>query len=305
MKILITELYTLPEDVKERFINAGFPVDYADGSTVIDPKDYEVVYGQRPFNTYPYASFTNLKFVQLSSAGLEHLPIKDWIKDKVLVSSAKGVYSAPIAEMIVMNILMGIKKVPQFMRSQKDHQWKKELTRELGSLKILFLGTGSIASEAATRLDSFGPLLIGLNSNGRSIVPFNVCGPLSEVTEYLKSADVIVNTLPLNEDTVHLMDEKFFASLKPQSIFINIGRGKSVDETALLKALDTDQLAYVYLDVFEEEPLNAKSPLWAHPKVFLTPHNSGISPLTYERNYTLLLNNIQHYLNHEPLENQL
>ena len=305
MKILITELYTLPEDVKERFLSAGFPVEYTDGSSVIDPANFDVVYGQQPFKNYPYSAFTNLKMLQLSSAGIDHLPVSDWLKDKIIISNAKGVYSAPIAEMIIMNILMGLKRVPQFMSSQKAHEWKKENTRELGFLKTLFLGTGNIATETALRLKPFGPLLIGLNSNGRAIEPFNVTGKLSELPEYLKSADIIVNTLPLSPETFHLMDEKFFNALKPQTLFINIGRGKSVNETALLKALNSDQLSYVYLDVFEQEPLKAESPLWTHPKVFITPHNSGYGQLMFERNYLLLLNNIQHYLRHEPLENQL
>jgi phosphoglycerate dehydrogenase-like enzyme len=305
MKILITELYTLPLDVKERFENAGFPVDYTDGTKEIDPSLYDVVYGQHPFKHFPYAAFTNLKMLQLSSAGIDHLPVESWLKDKVLISNAKGVYSAPIAEMIVMSILMGLKQVPQFMTSQRNHAWKKENTRELGFLKVLFLGTGNIATEAALRLAPFGPLLIGLNSNGRPIEHFNVTGKLSELHAYLTSADIIVNTLPLTLETTHLMDEKFFSSLKAQTIFINIGRGKSVDEAALIKALESDQLSFVYLDVFEEEPLRQDSPLWAHPKVFITPHNSGYGQLMFERNYTLLLNNIQHYLSNEPLENQL
>ena len=305
MKILITELYTLPVDVKERFENARFPVDYTDGTTQIDPSQYDVIYGQHPFKHHPYSAFTNLKFLQLSSAGLDHLPVEEWLKDKVMIANAKGVYSAPIAEMIVMSILMGLKQIPQFMASQRNHEWKKENTRELGFLKVLFLGTGNIASEAAHRLAPFGPLLIGLNSDGRAIPTFNVTGKLSELQAYLPSADIIVNTLPLTQETTHLMDEKFFKGLKEKTIFINIGRGKSVDEAALIKALESDQLSFVYLDVFEEEPLRQDSPLWAHPKVLITPHNSGYGQLMFERNYTLLLNNIQHYLSHEPLENQL
>ncbi len=305
MKLLVTELFTLPPDVKERLFNMGIEADYTDGTSEVHPESYDAIYGQRPFKDYAYELFSNLKFLQLSSAGIDHLPVSDWLKDQVQIANAKGVYSAPIAEMIVLNILMSMKQAPLFMAQQRESLWKKHDLRELGFQKVLFLGTGSIAVETALRLKPFGALLIGLNSDGRAIAPFSVTGKLADLSDYLKSADVVVNTLPYTPLTHHLMDDAFFAALKPQSTFINIGRGKSVDEAALLKALDSDQLSYAYLDVFEEEPLPQSSPLWKHPKVILTPHNSGSGHLMMERNYSLLINNLQHYLAHEPLENAL
>jgi len=305
MRLLITELFTLPDDVKDRFKQAGFEVDYTEDKVEIDPSHYDVVYGQRPFKDYPYEAFTQLKMLQLSSAGIDHLPVETYLKDQVLVSNAKGVYSAPIAEIVVMSILMGLKQAPAFMAHQKEAQWIKHDLRELGMLKTLFLGTGSIASETALRLKPFGPLCIGLNTNGRAVEPFSITGKLTDVSDYLKSADIVINTLPYTKDTHHLMNEAFFSAMKAQTIFVNIGRGKSVDEAALLKVLDSDLISFAYLDVFEEEPLPIHSPLWKHPKVLITPHNSGSGHLMTERNYTLLLNNLQHYLKHEPLENQL
>jgi phosphoglycerate dehydrogenase-like enzyme len=305
MKLLITELFTLPQDVKERFTNIGLDVDYTDGTSVVDPTRYDVVYGQRPFAHYPYDEFINLKFLQLSSAGTDHLPIETWLHDQVLISNAKGVYSAPIAEMITLSILMSLKQTKSFIAHQANSEWKKHDLRELGFLKILYLGSGNIAQESALRLKAFGPLQIALNTDGRAVSPFNVTGKLSEVHDYLRSADIVVNTLPLTPQTHHLIDVAFFEAMKPNCTFINIGRGKSVDESALIKALDTDQLAFVYLDVFEDEPLPKESPLWCHPKVFITPHNSGSGHMMPERNYALLINNLQHYLRHEPLENAL
>lgn len=305
MKLLVTELFTLPEDVKERLLNMGIEADYTDGTTEVHPETYDVIYGQRPFKDYAYEQFPNLKFLQLSSAGIDHLPVSDWLNDKIQIANAKGVYSAPIAEMIVLSILMSLKQAPLYVSQQRESLWKKHDLREVGFQKIVFLGTGSIAFEAAVRLKPFGALLIGLNTDGRSVEPFNVTGKLTDINDYLRSADVVVNTLPYTPATHHLMNEAFFMALKPQATFINIGRGKSVDEAALLKALDTDQLSFAYLDVFEEEPLPVNSPLWTHPKVFITPHNSGSGHLMTERNYSLLINNLQHYLADEALENAL
>jgi len=305
MKLLITELHTLPVDVKERLENIGLTVDYTDGTTKVEPEIYDVVYGQLPFRRFPYEEFKALKFLQLSCAGTDHLPIHQWRKDGLLLSNAKGVYSAPIAEMIVMAILMSLKQAKTFMTQQDEHRWKKHDLKELGLMKVLFLGTGNIATETAARLVPFGAWLVGLNTDGRSVAPFASTGTVKDVKAFLPAADFVVNTLPYTPDTHHLMDDAFFAAMKPHSTFINIGRGKSVDEQALLKALNSDQLDFAYLDVFEEEPLSETSPLWAHPKVVLTPHNSGSSQLMPERNFALLINNLRHYLAQESLENQL
>ncbi|KAF0225514.1 MAG: Phosphoglycerate dehydrogenase [Erysipelotrichaceae bacterium] len=305
MKILISELSPLPLDVKERFSNAGIEVDYLDDMESFDPSLYDVIYGRIPIALHPYNAFTNLKFIQLSLAGYDSMPIQKWLSDGKLISNAKGVFSAPIAEMTVMHILMAIKLQPEFAAQQKAHVWKRHEVREMGFLKILFLGTGSIAAETALRLKPFGLLLIGLNTNGREVEPFNVTGKMSEVHEYLRSADIVINTLPYSPETHHLMNEAFFETLKSGAIIANVGRGKTVDEVALLKALRSDQISFAYLDVFESEPLDANSPLWDHPKVMITPHNSNSGQLTKERNYTNFINNIQHYLAGEPLENQL
>lgn len=305
MKILISELSPLPIDVKERFWCAGIDVDYLDDLSTFDPSLYDVIYGRKSFANHPYEAFTNLKFIQLSQAGYDSIPVQKWLSDGKLISNAKGVFSAPIAEMTVMHILMAIKLQPVFAAQQKDHVWKRHELREMGFLKVLFLGTGSIASETALRLKPFGSLLIGLNTNGRAVEPFNVTGKMSEVHEYLRSADIVINTLPYSPETHHLMNEDFFSALKPGAIIANVGRGKTLDEAALLKALDTDQISFAYLDVFETEPLDQSSPLWAHPKVMITPHNSNSGQLTKERNYTNFINNLQHYLAGEPLENPL
>lgn len=305
MKVLITERFSLPEDAQERFANMGLEADFLDKDTVIDPSIYDVVYGQHPFKVYPYERFTNLKFLQLSCAGIDHLDTSRWLKDGLLISNATGVYSAPIAEYIVLSILMSYKKTLIFSDQQHASTWKKQPLRELGLQKILFLGTGDIAKEAAKRLQPFGCWLIGLNRDGHAVVPFSLTGKLSKLKEYLASADVVVNALPLTIDTTHLFDQGCFDAMKPGCTFINIGRGKTVDEKALIKALESDQLSFTHLDVFEEEPLSADSPLWHHPKVFITPHNTNSGQLMPERNYSLFINNLQHYLRREPLENAL
>jgi phosphoglycerate dehydrogenase-like enzyme len=305
MRILLTELFTLPEDVKDRFANMGLEVDSLDADAPINPADYDVVFGQTPFKTFPYEAFTNVKFVQLSSAGTDHLPVERWLAEGVHVSNARGVYSAPMAEHIILAILAANRKALTFVAQQKQAVWKKHKLIELGYRKIVFLGTGSIAVETAKRLIPFGAYLVGLNTDGRRIEPFMITAKLNAWRGIVGACDVVVNTLPYTAATHHFLNREFFAAMKEGAMVINVGRGKSLDEEALLEALDSGHLSHAALDVFEEEPLPQNSPLWAHERVSITPHNSNSGQLLGERMYDLFLTNLGHYARGEVVENAL
>jgi phosphoglycerate dehydrogenase-like enzyme len=305
MRILLTELFTLPEEVKDRFANMGVQVDSLDADQPIHPEDYDVVFGQTPFKTFPYDAFTNLKFLQLSSAGVDHLPVDQWIKDGIIVSNARGVYSAPMAEHIILTILAANRQYLTFAAQQREKHWKKHKLIELGYRKIVFLGTGSIAVETAKRLIPFGAYLVGLNTDGRRIEPFMINAKLTDWRIIIGACDVVINTLPYTAATHHFLNREFFATMKEGALVINVGRGKSLDETALLDALDNGHLSHAALDVFEEEPLPINSPLWSHEKVFITPHNSNSGQLLGERMYDLFLTNLGHYSRGEAVENAL
>jgi phosphoglycerate dehydrogenase-like enzyme len=305
MRVLLTELFTLPDDVKERFANMGLTVDGIDADEPIHPEAYEVVFGQTPFRTIPYEAFKNLKMIQLSSAGTDHLPVDAWIKDGIQVANARGVYGAPMAEHIILSILAANRLHLTFAAQQKAAVWKKHKLIELGYRKILFLGTGSIAVESAKRLFPFGAYLVGLNTDGRWVEPFMINAKLSEWRGIVGACDVVVNTLPYTEATHHFLNRDFFSAMKEGAMVINVGRGKSLDEVALLEALNSGHLSHAALDVFEDEPLPGSSPLWAHDRVMITPHNSNSGQLLGERMYDLFLTNLDRYSRGEALENAL
>lgn len=305
MRILLTELFTLPEDVTERFANMGLAVDTLDADTPINPADYDVVFGQTPFKVFPVEAFTNLKFLQLSSAGTDHLPVDAWLKNGLIISNARGVYSAPMAEHIILAILAANRQYLTFAKQQTQAVWKKHKLIELGYRKIVFLGTGSIAVETAKRLIPFGAYLVGLNTNGRRIDPFMINAKLTEWRGIVGACDVVINTLPYTPQTHHFMNREFFATMKDGAMIINVGRGKSLDEVALLEALNSGHLSHAALDVFEEEPLPKDSPLWTHEKVWITPHNSNSGQLLGERMYDLFLTNLGHYSRGEAVEHAL
>ena len=131
--------------------------------------------------------------------------------------------------------------------------------------------------------------------------------PVAEVVtpdrlaEVLPRAEVVVLCAPANASTRHLVDEAFLENMKPGALLVNIGRGSVVDEAALLRALDNGPLGAAILDVFETEPLPTASPLWAHPKVAVTPHNSAIASALSRRQEDLFVENLSRFVGGEPL----
>jgi phosphoglycerate dehydrogenase-like enzyme len=123
------------------------------------------------------------------------------------------------------------------------------------------------------------------------------------LAEVLGSADFVVNILPFTDSTKHLLGAREFEVMKSSTYLINVGRGGTVDERALIEALNNGVIAGAGLDVFEQEPLPDDSPLWAMPNVLITSHYGGATPLYHERAINIFLDNLQRYRNGQPLRN--
>jgi phosphoglycerate dehydrogenase-like enzyme len=174
---------------------------------------------------------------------------------------------------------------------------------ELYGKTIGFVGTGTIAVEAAKRFQGFGVNLVGVNTDGRDVPYFDKCYSMSELNEMLKLSDVVVGTIPYTKATHHLINENRFIEMKPGAFFINVARGSIVDEVSLIKNLKSGKLAGAALDVFEEEPLKEHNPLWDLNNVILTSHNSWISEMRNERRFDLIYRNMRKYVQGEELIN--
>lgn len=238
-------------------------------------------------------NYPNLKYVQLASAGYDRLDLEPLNKRGLSVMNARGVHSPAIAEYILTYILSIYKNTFHYKDLQDKNEWNKDVKYEtMNKKRVMFLGAGSIAQEAAKRLAPFGAYTIGLNSDGRKIEGFDECMKLNDGLEDINTADVVVSTLPSSKATFHLLNYEVLKSMKNSSILINIGRGDVIDENGLLKAMD-ETIRYVVLDVFEEEPLPKDSQLWNHSKVIMTPHLSYSSPDQDSRQADLLITQLK------------
>lgn len=267
-------------------------------------KDIEVLLCYNPFSTFDISRLEKLKWIQLSSIGVDQVPKDVVLKNKITITNNKGGYSIPIGEWIVMDILNLLKRSTYFYKKQNQKHWKMDSkVLELHGKTVTFIGTGTIAVEAAKRLQGFGVKVLGINTKGRDIEYFNKCYSMSNIDKVLSESDVVIITLPYTKDTHHLINEDKFSSMKNNIFFINIARGAIVDEKALINNLQSGKVAAAALDVFEEEPLPESSPLWSMDNVIITPHNSWISELRNERRFDLIYENMKRYMKNQELIN--
>ena len=225
------------------------------------------------FLTHPIEKFPNLRYIQLTSAGYDRVDL-DFVKaHEIEIHNARGVYSIPMAEFALCGVLQLYKQAAFFRENQKRHLWEKHRgLKELVGKKVLIVGCGSVGNECAKRFVAFGCEVIGVDLLPREDDLYSEMLPLDQLNEALQQADIVVLTLPLTDQTKHLMNDSRLSQLKGGATLVNIARGAIINTDSLLNHID--RLNGVILDVFEEEPLSEYNPLWDKQNTILSPHNS-------------------------------
>ncbi len=241
--------------------------------------------------------FPNLKFVQLTSAGLDRVTV-DRMKEKgITLCNARGVYSTPMAEWTLTGVLTLYKHTNEFYSNQQKHKWVKDRSvKELSGSKICVVGCGSVGTECAKMFKPFASEIIAVDIVKPASDLFDNYYTINNVTEALKNADVVILTLPLTDETRNMFNKKLLSQFKNDAILVNIARGAVVNEEDLINALKNNALGGAVLDVFNTEPLNEKSELWDLENVIITPHNSFVSQKNNERLYNVVYNNLKEFM---------
>ncbi len=254
-----------------------------------DPTQIEGVICNGLFLYHPITCFPNLRYIQLTSAGTDRVPM-DYIKEHdITLHNARGVYSIPMAEFAMAGVLSLYKDLFRFKENQQQHQWQKNRElRELTNKRVLIVGCGSVGTECAKRFRAFGCQITGIDIQPFRNENFDIIDPLTELDRHLPEADILILTVPLTKETTKLIDQGRLEMLKDDAILINISRGTVIDQ----KALETWN-GQAILDVFEEEPLPADSPLWKKENWIITPHNCFISDGNADRLAKLILQNLR------------
>jgi phosphoglycerate dehydrogenase-like enzyme len=222
------------------------------------------------------AACPKLKLVLSLSAGVESLPLQALFDRGVQVCNTKGVHAGPIAEYVLGGILIFCRRYHTFLRRQGRREWGPFLQGDdIEDKTLCIIGAGSIGQAIGKRAKAMGMRVVGVKRRPEELPCFDRVLGTGDLWEGLREADYVVLATPLTPETRRLMGAEEFRQMKETAVFINISRGNTVDEAALVHALSEKQIAGAVLDVFQEEPLPQDSPLWEMENVIITPHTSG------------------------------
>ncbi|TMB56154.1 MAG: D-2-hydroxyacid dehydrogenase, partial [Chloroflexi bacterium] len=214
-----------------------------------------------------------LEWIHSFSAGIDRVATPAVRGRGLVVTNARGVFSRPIAEYVVMMCLAIVRHLPQLLELQRERTWQPLRGTELGGLTIGIVGFGSIGSEIAQLLAPFGARILATRrhpARGASDLPNVELLGLDQLGELLRASDVVVVAAPLTEETAGMIGAPQLQEMPEHAWLINIARGRLIDELALRRALEAGWIAGAVLDVFNEEPLPPDSPLYTTPNLIIT-----------------------------------
>jgi len=246
---------------------------------------------------------SGLKWLQSGAAGFDHPIFGQLVRRGVRLTTSHG-QAVGMADYVLWGVLDHFQRGAERRAAQGEADWRRVRFRELDGSRWLVIGFGAIGQGVGRRARAFGAHVTGVRRNPAAHPDADAIAPEADIARLLPTADVVVLSVPLTPETRHLVDAAFLARMSPRSVLVNVGRGGLVDEAALLAALDAGAPEHAVLDVFETEPLPKDSPFWAHPRVTLTPHASGITEGQAARNDAIFLENLRRYLAGQPLEHE-
>jgi phosphoglycerate dehydrogenase-like enzyme len=247
-----------------------------------------------------------LRWVHSASAGVDRISTAAVRERQLVVTNARGVFSRPIAEYVVMMALAISRRLPQLLELQRERTWQPLRGRELSELTVGIVGYGSIGEEVARLLAPFGCRVLATRRHperGAGDASLVELFGLDQLLEVLRASDIVVVAAPLTDETAGMIGAEQLAEMREDAWIINIARGRLVDELALRRALESGWIGGAVLDVFSEEPLSAESPLYRTPNVIITPHTSWASDRVIERTVELFVDNLKRDRAGEPLRN--
>ncbi|MFG2953432.1 D-2-hydroxyacid dehydrogenase [Streptomyces sp. NPDC048291] len=209
-------------------------------------------------------------WVHTASAGVDHLMCPELAASDTVVTNARGVFDAPIAEYVAALVLALAKDLPRTLDLQRERTWRHREARRVAGTRACVVGTGPIGRAIVRTLKALGVTTALVGRVPRT----GIHGP-DDLDRLMSRADWVISAAPLTEQTYGMFDAHRFGVMQPSACFINVGRGGLVDEEALVRALTRRWIAAAALDVFTTEPLPADSPLWDVPGLLVSPHMSG------------------------------
>ena len=299
---LSQSMYRLPDGIIES-LTKEYPVVFELINTPNTPKiskDAEIYWGNR-IDKSMLSEMPKLKWIHFGSVGVNR--INNLENSKFLVTSSKGTVTSPMTTNIISLIGIFSRNLYVFFNeennrphSRDDFEKYFDSLKNFDELNILIIGLGNIGQSLAKKLSLLGAKIDAVTRNRKNLNYINKEIKFNKTIKNLKHYDFIISLLPENKSTINFFDYSFFSNLSQHSIFINGGRGKTVVEKDLIRALDENLFRIAILDVLQKEPLTINSEIYKHPKTFVTPHIFAFSPSYWPLEISLFKKNLNFYL---------
>lgn len=300
MNLLLTGCFKYTEIQIEQLRHLGYEIYFIQQekeSLPLDASDIDATVCNGLFLSHDISTFSNLRFIQLTSAGYDRVPV-DIIKERnIVLYNARGVYSTPMAEWALFRVLEHYKQGVFFKKEQDACRWTKHRgLREIAGRKVAVIGAGNVGQEVAKRFLALDAETTGFDIHTNATPFFDKMQLTDNLENAIGEYDIIVVTAPLLPSTKGLISRKVLQNLKENAILVNIARGGLIDEMAMCDVLKEREDVFAALDVFEQEPLPMDSPLWKMDNVALSPHNSFVSDGNNQRMFDVMYHNLKNFI---------
>lgn len=300
MNLLLTGCFSYTESQKEKLASLGYRIHFMQqekDSLPLAAAEVDATVCNGLFLTHNIEEFSQLKFIQLTSAGFDRVPV-DYIQTKgIVLHNARGVYSVPMAEWALFRVLEHYKHGWFFKNEQEHHRWTKYRgLRELAGSRVAVVGAGNVGQEVAKRFGALGCQVTGFDIHTNNTPFFDEMALTTSLLERVGVYDVVVITAPLLPSTRGLISYDVMKGMKENATLVNIARGGLIDQEALITVFTERKDMFAAVDVFENEPLEADSPLWRMDNVAISPHNSFVSDRNNERMFDVMYQHLKDFI---------
>jgi phosphoglycerate dehydrogenase-like enzyme len=298
------DIVALPADKDARLSEA----DVARAEIAFFSQDLNPTHSRQFFSAVRKAP--NFKWLHVFNVGVDHPIYTEMLERGVRVTTSAGTTAEPIAQTALTGMLMLARGFPHWLKAQAERRWDpvrlENPPRDLPGQTVLVYGMGQIGAEFARLAQALGLHVIGVRRSPRKADdPVDEMHTPDQLDALLPRAEWLMLACPLTTETRKLMTAQRLSLLPKGATVLNIARGEVIDEAALIAALQSDHLAGAYLDVFEQEPLPAASPLWDLPNVIVTPHNSSSSIGNEKRVFDCFVRILEQWKNSAPMTNEV
>jgi phosphoglycerate dehydrogenase-like enzyme len=249
-----------------------------------------------PMADHVVAEATKLKWIQALGTGVDNIVDLPSLNPEVLVSNIRGIHGPPMSEATLAYMLSLTRDMPRVVHAQDQSKWERWPAALMDGKTVGILGVGVIAEHLAPMCKAFNMTVVGITAGMRKAKGFDRMVHRDDLLEVAKELDYLVVLIPLDKDTRNIIGDRLLAAMKPSAFVINMARGGVVDEAALIKALESGQIAGAALDVYAKEPLPPDSPLWKTKNLHCFPHQGGYSEGYEDRAMPTIEGNMRKYL---------